>query len=126
MRIAAFALLALALAPPLRAQQATSIDLWLNDTRRASLVPLEEPYSAGPSIAAPVETKSRTKLGDGWTVVRGWRETGRIRVVVFSREAEKEIQIATRLLDVGASWEVEETSKSGAAPIKVVVRSGEP
>lgn len=127
MRITAIALVIAALTPTARAQENISVELWLNDTQRAALIPLSEPYTAGPSIGAPVEAKSRTTIGDNWTIVRSWKEGNKVRVMVFARDrAKRDTQIATRLLDIGATWIVEESADSGAAPVTIIVRGPAP
>jgi hypothetical protein len=127
MRITAIALVIAALTPTARAQENITVELWLNDIQRAALIPLSEPYTGGTSIGAPVETKSRTRIGDNRTIVRSWTEGDKVRVLVFARDrAKKEMQIATRLLGIGATWIVEESANAGAAPVTVIVRGPAP
>ena len=76
----------------------------------------------GCRVVAPEAEAKRIPLVDE-TV----REGDKVRVMVFARDRVKQdTQIATRLLDIGATWIVEESANAGAAPVTVMVRGPAP
>ena len=109
-------------------QSTLQVSLWLDGTERAAMVPSHEPYTGAPAIGAPARAaRPNAHPRAEWFIVRSWTQGDKVRVVVFARDRQRnETQIASALLEKGASWEVTATERYGAVPVTVILIEREP
>jgi hypothetical protein len=127
MRLPAFAIVVLGLGATVISAQSPST--WISiaeDRSRASIgVSDPAPYQGGPWAAVPASAlRPDSNVTAAGFRIRAWSENQKTRVVVFAvipeeKDREKEIQIATFLLDPGQSIQLTETERYDAAHVTV-------